>query len=169
MRVASPSDDRDLTALSHLHRRRSREKGTTGVASRGRSLIAGFTSRALCSERQAPRPEVTVLFAVGTVSAAPSAPGELGPSEVHNALVRLLPHRAMAPSGLTQALAPGSEPSARRGEPAAGDLRSFPFPSFDQAARGSAAQRNGSPLRQIACITTTSLTMSQCGTRLGGA
>src|SRR5829696_4531940 len=87
-----------------------------------RSLIAGFTSMALCSERQVPRPEVTVLFAVGATAAAPSAPGELGPSEVHNALVRgLPPHRAMAPSGLTQALAPGSEPSARRGKPAAGD------------------------------------------------
>ena len=70
---------------------------------------------ALRSERQAPPPEVTVLFAVGTVAAAPSAPGELGPSEVHNALVRLSPHRATAPSGLTHALAPGSEPSARRG------------------------------------------------------
>ena len=113
---------------------------------------------AVCSERQAPRPEVTVLFAVGAMAAAPSAPGELGSSKVHNALVRLPPHRAMAPSGLTQALAPGSEPSARR-EPAAGDLRSF-FPSFDQAARGSAAQRNGSPLRQIACITTASLRAS---------
>ncbi len=115
---------------------------------------------ALRSERQAPPPEVTVLFAVGAMAAAPSAPGELGSSKVHNALVRLLPHRAMAPSGLTQALAPGSEPSARRGEPAAGDPRSFSFPSFDQAARGSAAQRNGSPLRQIACITTASFRAS---------
>ena len=72
-------------------------------------------SMALCSEQQAPRPEVTVLSVVGAVAAASSAPGELGPSEVHNALVRLLPHRATAPSGLTHALAPGSEPSARRG------------------------------------------------------
>jgi len=81
----------------------------------GRSLIAGSTSTALCSERQAPRPEVTVLFAVGALAAAPSAPGELGTSKVHNALVQLVLHRATAPIGLTHALAPGSEPSARRG------------------------------------------------------
>ena len=109
---------------------------------------------ALCSERQAPRPEVTVLFAVGALAAAPSAPGELGSSKVHNALVRWLPpNRAMAPGGLTQALAPGSEVSARR-KPAAGNLC---FPSLPaQAARGSAVQRKGSPLRQIACIVTAS-------------
>ena len=70
---------------------------------------------ALCSERQAPRPGVTVLFAVGALAAAPSAPGELGTSKVHNALVQLVLHRATAPIGLTHALAPGSEPSARRG------------------------------------------------------
>ena len=36
IRVATMSGGRDLTAISHLHRCRSREKGTTGVASRGR-------------------------------------------------------------------------------------------------------------------------------------
>ncbi len=36
MRVALLFDDRDLTALSHLHRCRPREKGMTGVAFRGR-------------------------------------------------------------------------------------------------------------------------------------
>src|SRR3712207_3261146 len=56
------------------------------------------------------------------------------------------------PGGETSihALAPGSEPTAHR-DPAAGDLRSLPLPS-GQAARGSAVQRNGSSLRQIACI-----------------
>ena len=78
-------------------------------------------------------------------------------SKVHNALIRLPPHRAKAPAGLTRALAPGSEPSARR-EPAAGGLR---FPSLPaQAARGSTARRKGSPLRQIACITTASFRAS---------
>ena len=96
------------------------------LAFTGRSLIAGFTSTALHSERQAPHPEVTVLFAVSASAAAPSAPGELGSSKVHNALVRWLPpNRAMAPGGLTQALAPGSEPSARRSKATAGDLRSL--------------------------------------------
>ena len=58
-------------------------------------------------------------------------------SKVHNALIRLPPHRAKAPDGLTHALAPGSEASARR-EPAAGNLC---FPSLPaQAARGSAVQ-----------------------------
>ena len=70
----------------------------------------------------------------------------------------------MAPGGLTQALAPGSEPSARRSEATAGDLRSLSSLSWslppDQAARGSAVQRNGSPLRQIACMTTASLRAS---------
>ena len=111
------------------------------------------------SERQASHPEVTVLSAVGASAAASSAPGELGPSKVHNALVQRLPHRAKAPDGLTHALAPGSEPSARHDKAAVGDLRSLPLLP-GQAARGSAVQRNGSPLRQIACISTASLRAS---------
>src|SRR3712207_7726681 len=47
-------------------------------------------------------------------------------SKVHNALIRRLPHRAKAPVGLARALAPGSEPAARR-EAAGGD---FCFPSL---------------------------------------
>src|SRR3712207_4125863 len=103
---------------------------------------------ALCSERQAPRPGVTVLFAVGALAAAPSAPGELGTSKVHNALVQLVLHRAMAPSGLTHALAPGSEPSAHCGEPAAGDLRSYRCSS--SPVRRPAARRSNGTARRCA-------------------
>src|SRR5215211_1920623 len=58
-------------AASDYASRRSRRFPLPG---RGRSLIAGFTSTALHSDRQAPRPEVTVLFAVSASAAAPSAP-----------------------------------------------------------------------------------------------
>ena len=82
------------------------------LAGRGRFSDRGLHANGLALRRQAPHPAVTALFAVGAMAAASSAPGELGPSMVHNALVRRLPHRAEAPDGLTHALAPGSEPSA---------------------------------------------------------